>query len=70
MIKIGLHFFSPAVICSVEPLFSNNTGTTGNQVMPMNSVNVPTSMSNGDASNLPPPPPLIPISEVLQVIVR
>lgn len=56
-----------AVICSVEPIFSNSANAAGNQVIPNTAITVPTSMSNGDASNLPPPPPLIPISEVLQV---
>ncbi len=56
------------LICATDPMFSSNGNNTSSQVIPSNSVvSMPAGMANTDPANLPPPPPLIPISEVLQV---
>lgn len=58
---------SAGVICSMDPIYNNHSMSS--QVIPLSTVvSVPsTAPSTMDPSNLPPPPPLIPISEVLQV---
>lgn len=51
----------------MDPVFSNSGNNTNGQVIPLSTmVTIPTNIAI-DSNNLPPPPPLIPISEVLQV---
>lgn len=63
----NITYQSAGVICSMDTLY--NSHSMSSQVVPLSTVvSVPSSAPNAmDSSNLPPPPPLIPISEVLQV---
>lgn len=79
-VRNGVIFLFEGVLCSVDSVYSNSenssfsspsssSSSSNNQVIPLGTVVSVPAATNVDSSNLPPPPPLIPISEVLQVRV-